>query len=302
MAKKQQPKVQLDLWGRSIEPAQRRRTETESVAIFEGESIRCIDIDGRRWWVAVDVCRVLGVTNPTVALDRLDDDEKTLSSTYTQGGKLCLLNEFGLYSLTLTTRLRKNNPSYAKVRRFKRWVCHVVLPEIRATGKYDGTRPKAIDPVAKIQKRLGCDGATAAMRHKSIAQSKASHRELAKIDAKPNDYRDYNNNIYKLLFKRTAPELREVLGQKPGETPLDRMGFFPLAQISYAKALGDKMAELSGAATPADRNKVVEECVTFVRESGFEHLGGPDDVIHAIVEDDKRGRIIDVVRRQLMPV
>ena len=45
---------------------------------FEGRRVRTVHgDDGEPWFVAVDVCSVLGLGNPTQALARLDEDEKS---------------------------------------------------------------------------------------------------------------------------------------------------------------------------------------------------------------------------------
>ena len=43
---------------------------------FEGHTVRVIDRNGLPWWFLVDVCRVLGLSNPSKVASRLDDDEK----------------------------------------------------------------------------------------------------------------------------------------------------------------------------------------------------------------------------------
>lgn len=53
------------------------------VKIFESPEfgqVRTTVIGGEPWFVAADVCRALDLGNPTRALDRLDDDERTLIS------------------------------------------------------------------------------------------------------------------------------------------------------------------------------------------------------------------------------
>jgi prophage antirepressor-like protein len=100
--------------------------------LFEGETIvRIIDRDGQPWFVAADVCRALGLTNPTETVRGLDDDEKGLSITETLGGhqELVIVSESGLY--TLIMRSRK-----PEAHRFRKWVTSVVLPTIRQTGAY----------------------------------------------------------------------------------------------------------------------------------------------------------------------
>ena len=47
---------------------------------FESHAVRTINHDGEIWFVASDVCAALEITNVTMALRRLDDDEQALSS------------------------------------------------------------------------------------------------------------------------------------------------------------------------------------------------------------------------------
>lgn len=99
---------------------------------FEGLQVRVItDEQGEPWFVAADVCSVLGIGNPRQAMSRLDDDEKGVISTDTPGGEqvMTTVNEPGLYNLVLGSRK-------PEARRFKRWVTHQVLPTIRRTGRY----------------------------------------------------------------------------------------------------------------------------------------------------------------------
>ncbi|MHB1154532.1 MAG: BRO-N domain-containing protein [Eubacteriales bacterium] len=47
---------------------------------YEDCDIRTVNRNGEPWFVAADVCRMLEIGNPTMALARLDEDEMTLSS------------------------------------------------------------------------------------------------------------------------------------------------------------------------------------------------------------------------------
>lgn len=87
-------------------------------------------------FVAKDVCDALGINNPRQALTRLDADEKGVISSDTPGGvqKLLTINEYGLYSLVLSSRK-------PEAKAFKRWVTHEVLPSIRKTGGYMAAVP-----------------------------------------------------------------------------------------------------------------------------------------------------------------
>ena len=98
---------------------------------FNERAVRCIMKDGEPWWVAKDVCDVLGLANPSESLKALDEDELT-SETLRSGGQgreMNLISESGLYTLIL----RSNK---AEARPFRRWVTHEVLPTLRKTGHY----------------------------------------------------------------------------------------------------------------------------------------------------------------------
>lgn len=49
--------------------------------------IRTLTIDGEPWFVAADVCKALELGNPSMTVERLDADEKGISSIDTLGGK-----------------------------------------------------------------------------------------------------------------------------------------------------------------------------------------------------------------------
>lgn len=96
---------------------------------FKGASLRTLtDEAGEPWFVAKDVCDILGHSNVSMALDRLDDDERSKSNLGRQG-KTNIVTEAGLYSLVLGSRK-------PEAHEFKRWVTHEVLPQIRKTGGY----------------------------------------------------------------------------------------------------------------------------------------------------------------------
>lgn len=96
---------------------------------FKGASLRTLtDKAGEPWFVAKDVCDILGHSNVSMALDRLDDDERSKFNLGRQG-ETNIVNEAGLYVLVLGSRK-------PEAHEFKRWVTHEVLPQIRRTGGY----------------------------------------------------------------------------------------------------------------------------------------------------------------------
>ena len=109
------------------------------IQIFKNEQfgeVRTIEKNGEPWFVAADVCKALGHTNPTVAMQMLDDDEKAKESLgqvsangVMQKRESNIVSEAGLYELIL----RSNVPGAKK---FKRWITHEVIPTIRRHGAY----------------------------------------------------------------------------------------------------------------------------------------------------------------------
>lgn len=101
--------------------------------------VRVVMKDGIPWFVAADVCRALEIQNHRDALSRLDDDEKGVAITDTLGGKqnMSIVNESGLYALTLTSR--KPN-----AKKFRKWLTGEVVPSIFRTGSYSIAQPQSI--------------------------------------------------------------------------------------------------------------------------------------------------------------
>ena len=100
--------------------------------IFNNEDfgeIRTVTIDNDPWFVASDICKALDIANTTQAMQRLDDDEKSMLNIGLSGGATNCVNEYGLYSLVLASRKKE-------AKDFKRWITHEVLPSIRKTGSY----------------------------------------------------------------------------------------------------------------------------------------------------------------------
>lgn len=95
-------------------------------------ALRVIEKDGNPWFVASEVCGVLGLTNTTVAIQRLDEDEVTKLNLGGQAGDTNIINESGLYSIVLTSRK-------PEAKRFKKWVTSEVLPGEVVSTKADET-------------------------------------------------------------------------------------------------------------------------------------------------------------------
>lgn len=127
-------------------------------AVFKFESndaIRSVLIDGSPWFVAQDVCTALRIQNVTQALDKLDDDERSMlnighehRSIFDKRVKeINIVSESGLYTLILRCRdaVTPGTIPY----RFRKWVTGEVLPQIRQTGRYVR---EDLSPADKAQK------------------------------------------------------------------------------------------------------------------------------------------------------
>ena len=106
---------------------------TNAIQIFDYKSnkVRTVEQDGRVWFVAKDVCDILGIVNARDAIKPLDDDEKADVgiSDGSQKRHYNVISESGVYELIL----RSNKP---EAKNFARWVRKEVLPSIMRTGKY----------------------------------------------------------------------------------------------------------------------------------------------------------------------
>lgn len=101
------------------------------LAIFKNEKfgeVRTITIEGEPWFVATDVCKALELSNPTVTVGRLDEDERSKFNLGRQG-EAAIVNEYGLYTLVLGSRKKE-------AKEFKRWITHEVVPALRKHGGY----------------------------------------------------------------------------------------------------------------------------------------------------------------------
>jgi anti-repressor protein len=90
--------------------------------------VRVLEVNNEPWFVATDICKSLELSNPTVAVNRLDEDERSKLNLGRQG-EANVVNEYGLYNLILSSRKKS-------AKEFKRWITHEVIPTIRKHGMY----------------------------------------------------------------------------------------------------------------------------------------------------------------------
>ena len=107
----------------------------QEIKVFENEefgAVRTVEIDGNPYFVGKDVADILGYQNGSRDVNRHVDEEdrqKVMIFDGNQDKETIIINESGLYSLVLSSKL-------ASAKRFKRWVTSEVIPSIRKNGGY----------------------------------------------------------------------------------------------------------------------------------------------------------------------
>lgn len=123
------------------------KLQAEALPVFTfpetGQTLRVFDLDGAPWFVAADVCRLLGISiyagkvNVGGALKKLEPDEHEIVGVDrihpwpfdARAKSVTLISESGLYKLIM----RSDKPV---ARKFQDWVTREVLPAIRRKGGY----------------------------------------------------------------------------------------------------------------------------------------------------------------------
>lgn len=174
--------------------------------------IRVIERDGDPWFVAKDVCNVLGIDTSNLS-KVLDADEKGTYSVRTPGGdqRVSIINEPGLYSLILRSRK-------PQAKEFKRWVTHEVLPTIRKTGAYIDPASALAESVASgdIDTLLELVQASVNAAKEARAELKVARPKAALFDAAM-AYEDQGGiplqNFARCLAAETGWKTRQLLQQ-----------------------------------------------------------------------------------------
>ncbi len=195
--------------------------------------VRTVEHCQAPWFVAADVCAVLGLAYVTQAVETLDPDERTLYKVQTLGGpqEMVVISEPGLYRLIFKSRK-------AEARAFQRWVYHEVLPTIRRTGSYTPAHQSFLGLVRE-QIALGVSPDLAArMAGRLVPQEKPSARALLDARAHPHD-----------------AEIDEILSHLQPEIP------YTIPAVISALPAGHRLRRGSPAAQSSAVGKVLSRAV-----------------------------------------
>ena len=124
-------------------------------------NIRTVQINNEPWFVAKDITDRLGYSNgrDAVALHVDEEDKANVGiSDGSQSRNMTVVNESGLYSLTLSSKL-------PNAKQFRRWITSEVIPQIRKTGGYKlpGNYAEALESLlleVKEKERLALENET----------------------------------------------------------------------------------------------------------------------------------------------
>lgn len=181
-------------------------------------AVRTLTIEGEPYFAGKDVAEILGYSNPQKAIrDHVDEDDKTVNESFTVNGtKALLINESGLYSLILSSKL-------PNAKKFKRWVTAEILPAIRKHGSYNadysGLSPQLQYLISLEQKtkeletavhntNRKLDNMCEAMQIKGTNWRKATHSLINRIaSATGKEQRELYLDIYNELEYRAGVNL-----------------------------------------------------------------------------------------------
>jgi prophage antirepressor-like protein len=206
---------------------------------FQGNPIRCAGTDRDLWFVAADVCAVLGITWSGATLKDIDPEWKRLlqfnihrrnavtSRPVTE--ELVVINEAALYQLVFRSRK-------PEAKSFARWVFSEVLPAIRKTGSYTTERR------AKYE-RQGKQLEWIEQREEGIEARKGLTDTLKDHGVKDRGYPDCTNAIYRPVLGGTASLVKARRGLKPKAQLRDSLSTIELAKVKLAELFAAERIE-----------------------------------------------------------
>lgn len=166
---------------------------------YENNDVRTVELNGEPWFVGKDVAAVLEYSNPRKALaDHVDQEDKGVTKCDTLGGvqELTIINESGLYSLILSSKL-------PTAKQFKRWVTSEVLPSIRKNGGYIAGQEQ-LTPSELMAKALLVANKTLAEREARISELKVQN---AIMQPKAEYFDELVDRNLLTSFRETAKQL-----------------------------------------------------------------------------------------------
>lgn len=162
--------------------------------------VRTVEIDGTPWLVGKDVAAALGYSNPRKAIadhvdaeDQRKSDGVTIRDSIGRDQNPTLINESGLYSLILSSKM-------PKAKAFKRWVTSEVLPAIRKNGAYESFQ---------AQQHIKQLEATNSRLNAAIQAVGTAKQQLADVISLRNDFIEHRDN-YKARYMQAKTDYSRI--------------------------------------------------------------------------------------------
>ena len=215
--------------------------------------VRTVEIDGTPWLVGKDVAVALGYKNPQRAIRvHVEDEDKGMTKTVTPSGEqeMLIINESGLYSLILSSKM-------PKAKAFKRWVTGEVLPALRKNGVYETVKAQQhIEQLEATNDRL-----TVAIQ--SVSQAKDQLAEIIDMRDQFIKIRDKSKSRFvqaKADYSRDCDSLRQAeslvqRAQNQLDSRIDQLRIVAFGLPAFNEIMSEALAGVfSGNAADADRN------------------------------------------------
>lgn len=173
--------------------------QLQKVFIYSGSQVRTIIKNDEVWFVAKDVCGILDIADARKAVQRLDEDERSLIPVTDSLGRkqeTFIVNEPGLYALILGSRK-------SEAKQFKRWITHEVIPTIRKTGGYVANDDLFVETYLKH-----ADEQTKLLFRATLETVRKQNEQIASMKPKADYFDALVDRRLLTNFRDTAKELK----------------------------------------------------------------------------------------------
>lgn len=252
------------------------KNEGKELQIFQSPEfgrVRTTVVDGEPWFVGKDIALALGYINTKDALSRhVDADDKGGARITTPSGEqeMTIINESGLYSLVLSSKL-------PTAKKFKRWVTSEVLPTIRKTGGY------SMKQKAQAEQDKTREMRAEAMLRNSISKQAKMMMEIAKMS----HIKAYQDVMMAKAGNILAGE--NILPMPKSGRERRPLGWF-CKQIGKAETWGTQLGKLlkrNGITQrPGENGEFVEDCARNTPHKHVQNFEWYVDYLLPIVQRD----------------
>lgn len=190
-----------------------RHVEMENkITVFENQEfgkVRTIILDGVPYFVGKDVADILGYQNGSRDINAHVDEEDKLKYRISTAGQMreqTIINESGLYSLILSSKL-------PAAKKFKRWVTSEVLPAIRKTGSYnvlDIPSYQISDPIERAEKWIEEEK----VRQALCIENTELKKKNVELDTSLEEEKVFRNTVFETGPLLTWTKAARLIGQK----------------------------------------------------------------------------------------